>query len=154
MTNNDILRRIRYVFDFNDGKMMAVFALAGCRVTRSQVSNWLKKDNDPEYQKCGNTDLAVFLNGLIIEKRGRKEGPLPQPEVWLTNNMIFRKLRIALALESDDILDILALAGHSASEHEISAFFRKPGNRHYRECKDQVLRKFLKGLQLKYRPGI
>lgn len=154
MTNNDILRRIRYLFDFNDGKMMAVFALAGSRVTRSQISNWLKKDDDPEYQKCANTDLAIFLNGLIIEKRGKKEGHLPQPEVWLTNNMIFRKLRIALALEGDDILDILALADFSISKHEVSAFFRKPGNRHYRECKDQVLRKFLQGLQLKYRPGI
>ncbi|MCK5433009.1 MAG: DUF1456 family protein, partial [Gammaproteobacteria bacterium] len=37
---------------------------------------------------------------------------------------------------------------------ELSAFFRKPGHKHYRNCQDQVLRKFLKGLQLKYRNNI
>lgn len=43
MTNNDILRRIRYVFDFNDAKMIALFALAEGKVTREQISDWLKK---------------------------------------------------------------------------------------------------------------
>lgn len=42
MTNNDILRRLRYTFDFNDSKMIAVFGLADHQVTRAQVSSWLK----------------------------------------------------------------------------------------------------------------
>ncbi|MEA1900819.1 MAG: DUF1456 family protein, partial [Thermodesulfobacteriota bacterium] len=65
MTNNDILRRIRYIFDFNDSKMIAVFGLADHQVTREQISGWLKKDDDPAYQKCSDTELAIFLNGLI-----------------------------------------------------------------------------------------
>jgi len=40
------------------------------------------------------------------------------------------------------------------SKHELSAFFRKPGHKHYRECKDQVFRNFLNGVQLKYRDNI
>ena len=154
MTNNDILRRIRYTFDFSDSKMIAIFNLANLEVTRTQVSDWLKKENDPAYQICTDINLAIFLNGLINYKRGKKEEPQPQPEKRLTNNIIFRKLKIALNLKADDVLDIMDLANLRISKHELSAFFRKPDHKHYRDCKDQILRSFLKGVQLKYRDNI
>lgn len=153
MNNNDVLRRIRYVFDFNDDAMIAIFGLADHRVTRAQISNWLKKDDDPSYREVTGPLLATFLNGLIVHKRGKKDGPSPAPEKVLTNNIIFKKLRIALNYKSEDILAVLDLAEHSISPHELSAFFRTPGNRHYRECQNQILRNFLNGLQLKLRPG-
>ena len=149
--NNDILRRIRYTFDFNDSKMIELFGLAGLKVTREQISDWLKKDEDPAFQKCSDTELATFLNGLIIDRRGKKDGPQPQPEKRLTNNAIFMKLKIAFDLKAEDVLDILNLSDVQISKHELSAFFRKPDHKHYRECKDQILRNFLNGLQLKYR---
>ena len=145
------MRRIRYAFDFNDSKMIALFGLADHQVTRAQISDWLKKDDDPAFQKCSDTQMALFLNGLINDKRGKKEGPQPEPERRLTNNIIFRKLRIALNLKAEDILEIMDLADVRISKHELSAFFRKPDHKHYRECKDQVLRNFLKGVQIKYR---
>ena len=154
MINNDILRRIRYTFDFNDSKMIAIFGLANLEVTRGQVSDWLKKEDDPAYQNCTDIQLAIFLNGLINDKRGKKEGPQPEPEKRLTNNIIFRKLKIALDLKADDVLDILDLANLRISKHELSALFRKPGHKHYRSCKDQILRNFIKGVQLKYRDNI
>lgn len=154
MTNTDIPRRIRYTFDFNDSKMIAVFGLADHQVTREQISDWLKKDDDPAYQKCSDTELAIFLNGLINDKRGKREGPQPDPEQSLTNNIIFRKLRIALNLKAEDILEIMDLAGLRISKHELSAFFRKPDHKHYRDCKDQILRNFLNGVQIKYRANI
>ncbi|HHJ80290.1 MAG TPA: DUF1456 family protein [Candidatus Tenderia electrophaga] len=152
MTNNDILRRIRYTFDLNDSKMIELFALADYEVSREQISDWLKKEDDPAFKKLNDIKLAIFLNGLIVDKRGKKDGPSPKPEKRLSNNMIFRKLRIALNMKDDDILAILALAGLSMSKSELSAFFRKPEHKNYRECKDQVVRNFLTGLQLKYRP--
>jgi uncharacterized protein YehS (DUF1456 family) len=151
MTNNDVLRRIRYTFNFDDSKMIAIFALAGLEVTRAEISDWLKKDDDPDYKNCGDLQLATFLNGLIIEKRGKKDGPQPEPEKTLNNNIIFRKLKIALNLQADDVIGMINKADFRISKHELSAFFRKPGHKHYRECKDQVLRYFLKGMQLKYR---
>lgn len=151
MTNNDILRRLRYTFDFSDSKMIELFAIADVKVTREQISNWLKKDEDPDYKNCSDVQLASFLNGLITNKRGKKEGPSPKPEKTLNNNIVFRKLRIALNLQAEDILEIMALADLSISKHELSAFFRKPDHKHYRSCKDQILRNFIKGLQLKYR---
>jgi len=151
MTNNDVLRRIRYTFNFDDTKMIAIFALGGIEVTRAEISDWLKKEDDPDYQTCSDVQLATFLNGLIVDKRGVNDGPQPPPETSLTNNIIFRKLKIALNLQADEVLALVNQADFSMSKHELSAFFRKPGHKHYRECKDQVLRYFLKGVQLKYR---
>ena len=151
MTNNDVLRRIRYVFDFGDDKMIALFAQAECAVTREQVSNWLKKEDMDGFQALDDSLLATFLNGLINDRRGKKEGAQPEPEHRLTNNIILRKLKIALDLKDDDMLAIIKLAGVSLSRHELSAFFRKAGHKHYRECKDQMLRNFMRGLQVKYR---
>jgi len=152
VTNNDILRRIRYTFDYHESKIVSIFALADYKVSQEQVSNWLKKEEDPAYQSCNDSQMAIFLNGLINHKRGKKEGPQPDPEKNLTNNIILRKLKIALDLKDDDILKMMGLADVHISKHELSAFFRRAGHKHYRECKDQILRNFLKGMQLKYRP--
>ena len=151
MDNNDILRRLRYTFDFSDDKMMAIFSLAENPVTRAQISDWLKKEDDPALQQLSDPILATFLNGFIIDRRGRKDGPLPAPEKRLGNNAVLVKLKIALNLQAEDILAVLVLSGVEISSHELSAFFRKSGHKHYRECKDQILRNFIHGLQLKYR---
>ena len=152
MTNNDILRRIRYIFDLSDSSMIAIFAQADLPVTREQISDWLKKEEDPAYQKCSDKQFATFLNGLINDKRGKREGTQPEPEKRLNNNIIFMKLKIALDLKADDICEMMVLAGFPIGKHELSAFFRRPDHKHYRECKDQILRNFLKGAQLRYRP--
>ncbi len=47
MNKNDILRRIRYVFAFSDSKMISIFDQADHQVTRAQISDWLKRDDDP-----------------------------------------------------------------------------------------------------------
>ena len=151
MTNNDILRRIRYLFDFSDLKMITIFKLANYDVGKSDVSGWLKKEDDPLLIEITDKELAIFLNGLIIEKRGKREGPQPEPEDFLNNNMILRKLKIALDLKTDDILDLFALIDKKISKHELSAFFRNPDHKSYRPFKDQYLRNFLNALQTKYK---
>lgn len=151
MTNNDVLRRLRFIFDFSDSKMISLFALADHQVSREQISDWLKKDDDPAYKDCDDVQLAIFLNGLINDKRGKKEGAQPEPETRINNNIIFRKLKIALNLQAEGILEIMALAEAELSKHELSAFFRRPDHKHHRVCNDQILRYFLKGMQAKYR---
>lgn len=150
MTNNDILRRIRYIFDYDDSKMIGIFSLGDRTVTRAEISDWLKKEDDPAYKACRDRDFAAFLNGLIVEKRGRKEGARPVPEESLNNNLVFLKLKIALSLQADGVLEILNQGGLRLSKHELSAFFRRPGHKHYRKCKDQGLRSFLKGMQVRF----
>lgn len=151
MTNNDILRRIRYTFDFSDSKMISLFALAGETVTREQISDWLKKDSHEDYKGLKDYLLATLLNGLINDKRGVKEGEPAPIEKELNNNIILRKLRIALNYVDEDMLAVMELADFRISKPELTAFFRRPGHKHYRICKDQILRNFLQGLQIKYR---
>lgn len=151
MRAKDIFRRIRYILDLDDGQMMAVFAHAERDVTRAQISAWLKKDEEADREEYTDVIFATFLNGLIIEKRGKKDGPQPDPEETLNNNVVLRKLKIAFDLQADDMLSILSLAEMSISKHELSALFRRPGHKHYRECKDQLLRNFLQGLQIRSR---
>lgn len=151
MNNNDIIRKIRYIFDYSDSKMLKIFALAEKEVSIEQLSKWLKKDDDENFEGIYDIDLASFLNGFINEKRGKKEGEQPKPEKTLNNNIILRKLKIALNLQDAEVIEILDTAGITFSKHELSAFFRKPEQKQYRMCKDQFLRNFLYGLELKYR---
>ena len=72
-------------------------------------------------------------------------------EINMTNNDVLKKLRIALNLKDTDILETLKLSGFEISKTELTAFFRKPDHRNYKECGDQVLRRFLDGLIIKMR---
>lgn len=151
MDNNDILRRLRYTFDLGDDQMIDIFALADATVTRAQVSSWLKKDDDEDFDSIYDKDLATFLNGFITLRRGKKDGEQPKPEKTLTNNHILRKLRIALDLKDDEMIEVFKLAKLKIGKHELSALFRKETHQKYRVCKDQFLRNFLFGLQLAVR---
>ncbi|MFK7896639.1 MAG: DUF1456 family protein [Myxococcota bacterium] len=152
MTNNDVLRRLRYTFDFKDSKMISLFAESGLGVTREQVSDWLKREEEPSFVRCKDIELAHFLNGLIVERRGKREGDAPVAERRLNNNLILRKLKIALEYKTEDLLSVMELGGLRVSAHEMSAFFRRENHKHYRVCEDQILRNFLRGLQLRLRP--
>jgi len=64
----------------------------------------------------------------------------------MTNNDIFKKLRVALKLRDDEIVEILKLVDFKMSKSELGAFFRKEDHPNSMECGDQVLRNFLNGL--------
>lgn len=153
MNNNDILRRLRYVFDWSDEQVIELFLLAHHTVSRSQVSDWLKADDDPNVRILKDRELALCLNGFISKHRGARPNQQMLPEETLTNNHILRKLKIALDFKDTDILAIFQTAEIDISKHEISAFFRRADQAQYRPCQDQYLRNFIRGLQIRYRPG-
>lgn len=130
--------------------MIALFSSAGATVTREQVSQWLKKDDDDDFVSCFDVHLATFLNGLINDKRGKKEGVQAVPEKRLTNNLILTKLKIALNLKAEELIELLASVDFRLNKPELSAFSRKVDHKHYRECKDQVLRNLLQAIDKKY----
>ena len=147
MTNNEILRRIQHALNLKNAQIIKAIEQADVTIAHDQVINWLKDDNDKSCSKMKDKELAVFLNGFINLKRGKKEGVQPKPEVALTNNMIFMKLRIALNMKAEDVLDVLEVVGVSLSKYEIGAYFRKPENKNYKVCEDQLLCDFLNGVQ-------
>ncbi|MGF1824107.1 DUF1456 family protein [Vibrio splendidus] len=152
MTNNEILRRIQHALNLKNAQIIKAIEQADVTVAHDQVINWLKDDNDKSCSTMKDKELAIFLNGFINLKRGKKEGVQPKPEVALTNNMIFMKLRIALNMKAEDVLDILEVVGISLSKYEIGAYFRKPENKNYKVCEDQLLCDFLNGVQFTNRP--
>jgi uncharacterized protein YehS (DUF1456 family) len=162
LTNNDILQLIATTFDLNNRAVIEIFALADFDASDDQVATWLKKqeiEENPEAEEnqeplmgLSDAEMSSFLNGFINLKRGKRDGEQAKPQDHLNNNMIFQKLRIALNLKTEDILDVFKLVNMDFSKHEISAFFRKPGNKHYKDCRDNTLEKFLLGIQRQLRP--
>lgn len=170
MNNNDILIRLRYALDIKDADMVKIFKLGNIEVTKEEVQKMLIKtkesqdyeDNildEEENIECDNLTLESFLNGLIIHKRGKQDPKPGQPEKppmsiknnRSVNNVLLKKLKIALTLTSDEMLDILAEAGVIITKGELSAILRKEGHKNYVACGDRYARNFLKGLALKYR---
>ena len=154
MINNDVLKRIRYILALNEVKLKEIFAAAESPVTSEQLESWLEKDGAVNYKKIEDTELAIFLNGLINYKRGKKEGAQPEPEKRINNNIILKKLKIALDLKNEELMEILSASDSVLSPHELTALFRKKAHRHYRACKDTVLINILNGLKAKYRDDI
>ncbi|HTH14238.1 MAG TPA: DUF1456 family protein [Spirochaetia bacterium] len=154
MTNNDVLRRLRYALNLPDGLTLKIFALGGKEVSESELERWLKKEEDPGYAACRDETLGAFLDGFITLRRGPRPGSsateppgnLASAPERLTNNLILKKLRIALAWQEEEVLGALASGGLSVSKNELSALFRKPGQKNYKPCGDQLLRAFLTGM--------
>ena len=171
MDNNDILIRLRYALDIKNSDMVEIFKLGGVELTKEEVLKILIKSKDSDMVEtddnldtsenedrieCDDQMLEAFLNGFIIFKRGKQEPKPGQANKSAqcnenVNNILLKRVKIALALTSEDMLDILESAGVSITKGELGAVLRKEGHRNYKVCGDRYARNFLKGLALKYR---
>lgn len=149
MTNNDILRRFRYAVDLGDTVIIEMIAMAGGHLPLDDLKSFFLREDDPGYLPLDDEIMNRFLDGLILYSRGKHEQSpgqqAPQPTI-LNNNVILKKIRIALELREEDMLGLFAAAGFDISRAELSALFRKKGHKNYKECGDQLLRNFLNGL--------
>jgi uncharacterized protein YehS (DUF1456 family) len=149
MKNNDVLRSIRHILNISDTTIVDIFKLANHKIDQAGASGLLKEEDEAGYVECKNNLLILFLDGLITHRRGKSGGSSADTkEIFppLTNNVIFKKLRIAFDLKEDDLIELMSLADFDVSKNEVSAIFRKPGHKHYRECSDDFLMAFLVGL--------
>jgi len=147
MNHNDVLRSLRYMLKVNDAKIIEIVGLSGLTVSADEVASYMKKEEEEGYVRCPDAVMALFLDGLVIHRRGRDESRPPQPiEVPVTNNAVLKKLRVAFELKEDDMHAILKSVDFPVTKPELSALFRKAGHDNYRPCGDQLLRNFLKGL--------
>jgi uncharacterized protein YehS (DUF1456 family) len=151
MANNDILRSIRDALTIDDAGMIQIFKESGRDVGQSTITALRKTEAEDGYIPCSDPILGFFLDGLIVHKRGKQDDtPTPEakPAAPLTKNTIIKKLRIALDLKEEDMVSILKAARIEISKNDLGALFRKEGNKHYKECSDQIFKGFLKGLAL------
>ncbi|WP_438319256.1 DUF1456 family protein [Sporosarcina sp. FA9] len=173
MNNNDRLVRLRYALDIKDAEMVEIFKLGGFDLTKEEVQKMLSKskqntatnseENETQVNEyvtsLENSSFESFLNGLIVAKRGVQDSiPGTSTNQFLmskdnrnVNNILLKKVKIALSLTSEDMLDILMDAGVHLSKSELSAVLRKEGQRNYKECGDRYARNFIKGLGMRYR---
>ncbi|MGD6831318.1 DUF1456 family protein [Sutcliffiella halmapala] len=173
MNNNDILIRLRYALDIKNTEMVEIFNLGGIKTTKEEVLKMLVKTKDSYYDDESDVDereeeenvevdnftLESFLNGLIIFKRGRqdpKPGQSDKPDMSIknhssVNNVMLKKVKIALALTTEDMIEILQDAGVNITKGELGALLRKEGHKNYKPCGDRYARNFLKGLAYRYR---
>ena len=149
ITANDCLQKVCAILDLDEHIIVTILDLVGQNVTASQTSSWLKNVGEPGYEACTDQMFLAFLDGLIIHQRGNQDGSPPRQEERLNNNIVFRKLKIAFNLQAEEILSILSLADVNISKHELSAFFRRPDHKRYRDCEGQILQGFLQGLQIR-----
>ena len=174
MDNNDILIRLRYALNLRDKEMVEIFKLGGTELTEEIVRKLLIKSKETyryndevddhgeieekkENIKCKNSTLESFLNGFIVFKRGQQDEKPGQPEKPVLknnenpNNILLKKMKIALSLTSEDMIDLLEETGVIVTKGELGALLRKEGHKNYKECGDKYARNFLKGLAKKYR---
>ncbi|MCU9614376.1 DUF1456 family protein [Caldibacillus lycopersici] len=158
MDNNDILIRLRYALELKNKEMAEIFQLGGEELSVPEVIKILtKSDAEEEQIRCDNNMLDAFLNGLIIYKRGKQDSQPNKPDSSIhsmkkhSNNLLLKKVKIALAFTTEEMLEIFESAGITVSKGELGAFLRKEGHKNYKECGDKYARNFLKGLAIKYR---
>lgn len=151
MINNDILRSVRHMLKISELKLVEIIALAHGEVSPEQIHAYLKKEEEEGFLECPQNVMSRFLNGLIYFRRGKDEKRPPLALDLPTNNVVLKKLRVAFELKDTDILEAMKLAGIYITKSELNALFRKEGHPNYRECGDQFLRNFLKGLTIKVR---
>ncbi|MFY2763489.1 DUF1456 family protein [Arenimonas sp. MALMAid1274] len=156
MINNDVLRSIRFMLDLGEPRIIEITRLAdpAFELERADLQAYLKKEGEDGFVECPPAVLAHFLDGLVVEYRGPSDSATPRPvEKRITNNLVLKKLRVAFEMKDVDMHQVFAEAGFPISKPELSALFRQPGHKNYRACGDQLLRNFLKGLTLRFRPA-
>jgi uncharacterized protein YehS (DUF1456 family) len=155
MTNNDVLRTLRYALELDNRKLLELWAQSGVKLSLRQLASMLKNEDEPGFTPLSDASLGALLDGFVTDLRGARpqtQGSERAPEA-LTNNRILRALRIGLALKDTDVAAIMSLAGASVSKAELAALFRREDHRNYQPCGNQFLRSFLRGLGIWHRSG-
>jgi uncharacterized protein YehS (DUF1456 family) len=119
--------------------MLEIFRVAGQEIDLPALLALLKKEDEDGFLDCSNSLLEFFFDGLITVKRGKQDGVAPKPATAgkeRINNLILRKMRIALEMKDEDMLAVMS-GGVTVTKSELGALPQKHKN--YKECGDQFL---------------
>ncbi|QOR62802.1 DUF1456 family protein [Sulfurovum sp. ST-21] len=147
INTNETLYRIHKALGLSIDEMLKAYTLAEYPMEREHLEALLKRRYDKGFELCSYEELGVFLDGLIVLKRGPSPKKATEEEaVELTNNLILKKLRIALELKEAETEIIFNLADVMLSKQELKSLFRKEGHKNFKACSDELLTAFLEGL--------
>ena len=155
MKINDILFKIKTALSLDKESMIKIYELVEYNIGVNRLENILKRRQDNGYEDATYEELGLFLDGLIILKRGAISTPKSEDKaVELTNNLILKKLRVALELKEPELLIIFGLVDITLTKRQIGSLFRKEGHKNFKVCSDELLVSFLEGLDEFYYDGV
>lgn len=145
MSNKELLTVIVKKLRISNEEVQKIFELGGI-TSLDVITN--------AFIDCENEIFEGFLNGFIIYKRGpkdekskkNKKEPLPINVRESTNNVVFKKLKIAFSLTNDDIVELFEASDVRLSKNDLTPYLRKEGHKHYRNLEDYYLKIFLDGV--------
>ena len=154
MQTNQILRAILTPLKFTPQETLSLYTLVSFPMSEERLGALLREGGDRDFKSCSFEELGAFLDGLILFKRGpsskKTAEDTPTP---LTNNLILKKLRIALELKEPETEIIFSLGEAELSKQELKSLFRKENHKNFKACSDALLMAFLEGLDEYYYDG-
>jgi uncharacterized protein YehS (DUF1456 family) len=154
MKINDILFKIKTALSLENARLLEAYALLEYEMSEEHLNNILKKHQDKGYEEATYEELGIFLDALVILKRGPSDKTQDEDEVVeLTNNLILKKIRVAMELKEAELVIIFALAEVTLTKRQIGSLFRKEGGKNFKACSDELLMAFLDGLDEFYYDG-
>ncbi len=154
MQTNDILFKIQKALGLTHEEILQAYNLMEYSMESSHLDALLRRRQDKGFLPCSYEELGVFLDGLILLKRGvSTHTKAPQEAIELTNNLILKKLRIALELKEPETEIIFALGEAELTKQQLASLFRKERHKNFKYCPDTLLMMFLDGLDEFYFVG-
>jgi uncharacterized protein YehS (DUF1456 family) len=154
INTNEVIYHIHKALNLSLDEILEIYTLEEYKMEASHLEALLKRRLDDGFMLCSYEELGTFLDGLVTLKRG----PSPKKKsetavVELTNNLILKKLRIALELKESETEIIFGLADVELSKQQLASLFRKEGHKNFKACSDELLMAFLEGLDEYYYTG-
>lgn len=146
LTLNEILYKIKKSIDLTNSDIIKAYELENFSMSEERLESLLVRRNDDNFQEATFEEIGIFLDGLVTLKRGPSKQKASNEAVELTNNLILKKLRIALELKDPQIEIIFALADVELTKQQLSSLFRKESHKNFKVCSDELLLSFLDGL--------
>jgi uncharacterized protein YehS (DUF1456 family) len=147
ISTNEILYRIQKALGLSVNEMLEAYRLEGYTMDEAHLKSLLKRRQDKGFMLCSYEELGIFLDGLITLKRGPSpQKPNSEEVIELTNNLILKKLRIALELKEAETEIIFSLADIQLTKQQLSSLFRKESHKNFKPCSSELLMAFIEGL--------
>jgi uncharacterized protein YehS (DUF1456 family) len=150
MKTNAVFCKISHAFALSPSQLQHIFALKDIELSDKDIAKLLiEHPYAPQFEVIPDYVLALFLEGLIEFKRGKKPDEEPftvDKHRKLTTNEALKKLRVAFNLQEQDLRSALKLMTIELTKSDFSALFRKPGHAQYKVCDDDLLLDFIAGI--------
>jgi len=153
VSTNEILFHIQKALNLSEAEMIKAYKLESYEMETTHLTSLLKRHQDKTFKLCTYEELGIFLDGLVTFKRGPSPKKKDNELVELTNNLILKKLRIALELKEAETEIIFGLVDIELTKQQLASLFRKETHKNFKPCSAELLMAFLEGLNEFYYDG-